>query len=245
MAVDATGVRSAILECAKMAKERRTALVAGFCWRYNPAERQIMQRIQDGDIGEIKALYTCYNTGALWSRPRQPGWSDLEFQMRNWLYYTWLSGDHITEQACHSLDKMAWAMKDVPPLRCYAHGGRQVRTDPIYGHIYDHFSVVYEYPNDVKGFHFCRQQAGCYSDNSDHFMGTQGSAYIKAFGPLQITGPKAWRLRSRSGLQDTYRSNTTTCSAASARGNPSTTDSGWPKAHSWPSWDAWPPIRGK
>jgi predicted dehydrogenase len=100
---------------------------------------------------------------------------------------------------------MSWAMKDQAPLRCYAHGGRQVRTEPEFGHIFDHFSVVYEYPDDVKGFHYCRQQAGCFNDNSDHFMGSKASAYIKAFGPLHITGNKSWRLRNRSGLEDMYQ----------------------------------------
>jgi predicted dehydrogenase len=204
MAVDGPGVRS-VLESARLAKQRNTALVSGFCWRYNPAERQIMERIHQGDIGELRALYTCYNTGFLWNKPRQPQWSDLTFQLKNWLYYTWLSGDHITEQAVHSLDKMSWALGDQAPIRCYAHGGRQVRTDPAFGQINDHFSVVYEYPNDVKGFHFCRQQAGCFNDNSDHFMGSKGSAYIKAFGPLRITGDKSWDLRSRSGLEDMYQ----------------------------------------
>lgn len=204
MAVDAPGVRS-VLDSARLAKKNGTALVAGFCWRYNPAERQIMERIHQGDIGDMRALYTCYNTGFLWSKPRQPDWTDLENQLKNWLYYTWLSGDHITEQAVHSLDKMSWAMKDQAPLRCYAHGGRQVRTEPQFGHIFDHFGVVYEYPGDVKGFHFSRQQAGCFNDNSDHFMGSKASAYIKAFGPMHITGPNEWMLRSRRGLEDMYQ----------------------------------------
>ena len=73
---------------------------------------------------------------------------------------------------------MAWAMKDVPPLRCVALGGRQVRTAPEYGNIFDHFSVVYDYPNGARGFHSCRQQGGCFQDNSDYFMGAGGIAHI-------------------------------------------------------------------
>lgn len=203
-AVDGPGVRS-VLETAKLAQQKKLSLVSGFCWRYNAAERELMARIHQGDIGEIRSLYTCYNTGTLWQKPREPKWSDLEYQIRNWLYYSWLSGDHINEQAVHSLDKMAWAMKDVPPLSCYAHGGRQVRVQPEFGHIFDHFSVVYEYPNDVKAFHFCRQQAGCVSANADQFVGSKGTASIKAFGPLKITGEKAWDLRSREGLDDMYQ----------------------------------------
>jgi hypothetical protein len=90
---------------------------------------------------------------------------------------------------------MAWGMKDVPPVRCVALGGRQVRTAPEYGNIYDHFAVVYEYADGVRGFHYCRQQGGCFQDNSDYFMGSQGIAQIvRAFsGPFVIKGKKDWR----------------------------------------------------
>jgi predicted dehydrogenase len=138
-------------------------------------------------------VYGTYNTGSLWSRPRKEGRSDLEWQIRNWHYFTWLSGDHLVEQAVHTVDKLAWAMKDEPPLKAIAHGGRQVRTAPEYGHIFDHFEVVYQYPNDVHAFIFCRQQANCANDNSDTIMGSKGVARILGFkGPPQIRGEKNW-----------------------------------------------------
>lgn len=192
MAVDGPGVRS-VLQTAEEARKKKLALVSGFCWRSNYGERALMQRVHEGQIGEPMGLHTTYNTGPIWVKPRQPGQTDLEYQLRNWYYFAWLSGDHIVEQAVHSLDKMSWAMKDVPPVRCVAHGGRQVRTGKEYGHIFDHFSVVYEYENGARGFHFCRQQAGCATDNSDYFIGTKGIAKIKAFGPLSISGEKPWR----------------------------------------------------
>lgn len=195
MAVDAPGVRS-VLATAEEARRKKLSLVSGFCWRSNYGERAIMERIHGGEIGEPMALHNTYNTGPIWVKPRQPGQTDLEYQLRNWYYFAWLSGDHIVEQAVHSLDKMAWAMNDVPPVRCVAHGGRQVRTGIEYGHIFDHFSVVYDYANGARGFHFCRQQAGCASDNSDYLIGTKGIAKIKAFGPLEITGQNNWRFRS-------------------------------------------------
>ena len=194
MAVDAPGVRS-VLESAALAKQKKLSLVSGFCWRSNSAERAIMERIHSGDIGQPMSLQNTYNTGPIWVKPRQPGQTDLEYQLRNWYYFAWLSGDHIVEQAVHSLDKMAWAMQDVPPARCVGHGGRQVRTGVEYGHIFDHFSLVYEYENGPRGYHFCRQQAGCANDNSDYIIGTNGIAKIKAFGPLEITGPKPWKFR--------------------------------------------------
>lgn len=197
MATDATGVRS-VLATVEEAKQKNLSLVAGFCYRYNNGVRAIMQQIHDGSIGEIRALYTTYNTSYVWSPfPRQAGWTDMQYQVKNWYYYTWLSGDHITEQAVHSLDKMAWVMKDVPPLKCIAHGGRQVRTAPEFGNIFDHFSVVYDYPNGVRGFHFSRQQEHCFNDNSDYFMGGDGVAHIvRAFsGPFVVKGKTNWRFK--------------------------------------------------
>ncbi len=102
----------------------------------------------------------------------------MEYQMRNWLYYTWLSGDFNVEQHVHSLDKTAWVMKDEPPVKAIGLGGRQVRTEPEYGNIYDHFAVVYEYANGVKLFSNCRQMAGCANDVSDYVCGTKGTAEL-------------------------------------------------------------------
>jgi len=193
MATDAPGVR-AVQAAAEEARRRRLSLVSGFCWRYNLAERAGFQQVHDGAVGEVRTVYSTYNTGTLWSRPRQPGWTDLEYQVRNWYYYTWLSGDHLVEQAVHSIDKMIWAMKDEPPARATAHGGRQVRVEPDFGHIYDHFAVVYEWASGAKGFLFCRQQDNCSNDNSDTILGARGVARVLGFrGPPEIKGEKNWR----------------------------------------------------
>jgi myo-inositol 2-dehydrogenase/D-chiro-inositol 1-dehydrogenase len=205
MAVDAPGVRS-VLASAAEAKQKNLALVAGFCYRYNVGVRAFMEQIHNGTIGDIRTIHTAYNTAGVWSKPRQPEWTDMEWQMRNWYYFTWLSGDHIVEQAVHNVDKMSWMMKDVPPKNCVAIGGRQVRTAPEFGHIYDHFAVVYEYDNDVRAFHFCRQQANTLSDNSDHVWGSDGVGHIvRAFsGPFVIRGKTNWRHREER-MRDMYQ----------------------------------------
>jgi predicted dehydrogenase len=177
VAVDGPGVRS-VLASAEEARRRRLSVVSGLCWRYHQAMRDVMQRVHDGAVGDITALQCTYNGGTLWLHARQPGWSEMEYQVRNWLYYTWLSGDFNVEQHVHSLDKMAWAMRDQYPARCYGVGGRQVRTGPEYGHIYDHMAVVYEYANGLKCFSMCRQMAGCPNDVSDSIMGTRGTATL-------------------------------------------------------------------
>ncbi|MEI7730614.1 MAG: Gfo/Idh/MocA family oxidoreductase [Verrucomicrobiota bacterium] len=195
MAVDGPGVRS-VLASAAEAKKRNLALGAGFCWRYNLAERAGFEQIHQGAIGDVRTIYGTYNTGSLWSKPRQPEWSDMEWQLRNWLYLTWLSGDHLVEQAAHAVDWMCWAMKSEPPAKCVGTGGRQVRTDAAYGHIYDHFAVTYEWANGSRGFIFCRQQANCANDNSLTVYGSKGVARILGFGGMpSIKGDTEWRYR--------------------------------------------------
>jgi predicted dehydrogenase len=193
MAVDGPGVRK-VLAAAEQARQKNLSLVSGFCWRRHPIMRDTMKRLHDDAIGHIVAMQCSYNTGPLWLRRRQPGMSDMEYQMRNWYYFTWLSGDHNVEQHIHSLDKIAWALKDVYPVRAVGLGGRQVRTGPEYGHIFDHHAVVYEYANGSRLFSYCRQQAGCANDVSDHFWGTQGTCdVIASFPPrVKISGPNAW-----------------------------------------------------
>lgn len=205
VAVDATGVRS-VLASAAEAKRKNLSLVAGFCYRYNVGVRAFMEQIHNGAVGDIRAIHTTYNTAGVWTKTRQPGWTDMEWQLRNWYYYTWLSGDHIVEQAVHNVDKMAWMMKDAPPISCMAIGGRQVRTEEQFGHIYDHFGVVYDYKNDVRAFHFCRQQAGAAADNSDHVWGSDGVGHIvRAYtGPFVIKGKTNWRHREEK-MRDMYQ----------------------------------------
>ncbi len=191
VAVDAQGVRS-VLATAEEAKKKGLSVVSGLCYRYDLPKRETIKRIHDGEIGDIVAINVNYNTGTLWMHPRKPEWSDMEWQMRNWLYFTWLSGDHNVEQHVHSLDKAAWVMKDEPPVKAFGLGGRQVRVQPEFGQIFDHHAVVYEYANGVKLFAYTRQQAGCSVDVSDYVMGTKGTADVMHH---EIKGADKWRYR--------------------------------------------------
>ncbi len=207
VAVDGPGVR-AVLKACEEAKRKNLAVVSGLCWRYDAGMRETFKRIHDGTIGDIVALQCSYNTGGLWHVPRQKEWTDMEWQVRNWLYFTWLSGDHNVEQHIHSLDKMAWAMRDEYPVKAIGLGGRQVRTGPEFGHIFDHHSVVYEYANGVKLFSSCRQQDGCANDVSDHIWGTKGVCHINTGRPtdggfsVKPHGGKTWAYRSPGGVKE-------------------------------------------
>jgi predicted dehydrogenase len=192
VAVDAPGVHR-VLAATALAKAKGLCIVSGLCYRYDLPKREIMARIHDGAVGEIVAIHTTYNTGTLWLHPRQPEWSEMEYQVRNWLYYTWLSGDHNVEQHVHSLDKAAWALHDDSPLAATGLGGRQVRVQPEYGNIYDHHAVVYEFKAGVKVFSFCRQQAGCSIDVSDYVMGTRGMADLMRHEIVDRSGKRIWK----------------------------------------------------
>ena len=186
LGVDAPAIRHA-LEAVKKAKEKNLAIQTGFCWRYNFAERATWAKMHAGFIGDIRAYYGTYLTSSPWApNERKKEWSDLQYQLRNWLYYTWLSGDIIVEQAVHSVDKMSWAFKDVPPVKCTAIGGRQQRIEPEFGNVYDHFSIMYEFPGGARGFIFARQQGGCSNENSDYIMGANGTGQVSGFKPLHV-----------------------------------------------------------
>ncbi len=186
-AVDPLGVRRVLAASAK-ATEKKLAVVAGTLYRHSPCYRETIRRVHDGFIGDITAGQIYYNTGFLWSRPRQKEWSDAEYQLRNWYYMTWLSGDFNVEQHVHNLDVMHWIMGG-PPVKCTSVGGRQVRTAPEFGHIYDHFVTDYEYENGVHIMSSCRQQGNTTPKNTNHYIGTKGHT-----DPSQIIwGDNPWR----------------------------------------------------
>ena len=215
-----------MLETAELAKQKNLSVVSGLCYRYDLPKRELIRRVHDGAIGDILAMHVSYNTGTLWHHGRKPAWSEMEYQLRNWLYFTWLSGDFNVEQHIHSLDKAAWAMKDEPPVKATGLGGRQVRTGEEWGHIFDHMSVVYEYANGVKLFSNCRQMAGCSTDVSDHLIGTKGTCPDDE-GQIDRPEPLALRRRPR---RTCTTSSIKSCSPASARPRRSTTASTWPAA---------------
>jgi predicted dehydrogenase len=203
MAVDGPGLRK-FLEAAKAAQGKNLSVVNGFCWRYDQPRRETMKQVFDGKIGDIVAIETTYNSQGVWDprKTREECSSDMEYQMRNWYYYSWLSGDHIVEQAIHGIDTMAWATGDKPPVQCWAVGGRQSRTDAKYGNIWDHFSVVYEYPNNVRGYHHCRHWVHTDNQTKDYILGAKGTADV--FGNA-LTGENKWRYRSTKRKPDMYQ----------------------------------------
>ena len=203
VAVDAPGVRS-VLESAKLAKQKGISICHGFCYRFHPGVRELMKRVHGGEIGEIVAIQSTYNTGYLWSKERTPQMTDMEWQLRNWLYFTWLSGDHNVEQHIHSLDKAMWTMEmnadkgmKTHPIKCVGLGGRQSRVEPMWGNIFDHHSVIYEFDGGTRVFAYCRQQQNTKPEDSDRILGSKGKAFVQQFGTQQIDvpGKPVWKAK--------------------------------------------------
>ncbi len=207
VATDAPGVRC-VLETVEKAKQKNLSLVAGFCWRYNAMIQETFEQMHDGAIGKLVAYYATYYTSPVKPMPpastRPAGMSDTEWQIRNWYNFVWLCGDSIVEQAVHSVDKIAWAMNDEPPVSCVGVGGRAIPAEG--GNIYDHFEVNYLYPNGVRAFLANRQIEGCYNENSDYMLGTDGACTIGR-------GPDARASKARTNGPGPARS--TTCTSAS------------------------------
>lgn len=190
MGVDPAGIRS-VLESVRLAKQKRLAIRAGFNMRFEPAYQQAMKRVHDGAIGDIVAIYSTRMSNRLsrFDGERKTGWGDLEWQLRNWHYFNWISGDLILEISVHSVDKIAWAMRDVPPVKCVATGARHQQT---IGDIWDEFDVTWEWENGVLAVLKTRYLTGCHNEHKDLILGTRGRCEL-GWGTAKITGATNWR----------------------------------------------------
>ncbi|MGD9647804.1 MAG: Gfo/Idh/MocA family protein [Pirellulales bacterium] len=202
IAVDVGGVQRVLAAC-EQAKQKNLAVVSGLCWRYENHARAAMQQIHDGKLGQIVAMHSAYvgsMPGKAWPMVRQDGWGDMEWQLRNWYWFTWLSGDHIVEQAVHSIDKASWAMHDQPPQSAISLGGLQARRGPELGTIFDHHAVLFEYPSGLKHFHYCRQQSGCAHDVSTHIVGTLGVCDVEKGVIRNHDGDITWKANVKKNI---------------------------------------------
>lgn len=192
VAVDGPGIRL-VMSLYDVAKSKGLCIAAGTQRRHQTGYIETFKRIKDGAIGDIVAARAYWNQGGLWNKARQANWSDMEWQIRNWLYFSWLSGDHIVEQHVHNIDVVNWAM-GTHPVKAYGMGGRQQRTDSAYGHIYDHFAIDYEFENGVHSSSYCRQIVNTDSSVSEALIGTKGSCQVNKY---TITGANPWRFTEK------------------------------------------------
>ncbi|MEX2185931.1 MAG: Gfo/Idh/MocA family oxidoreductase [Pirellulales bacterium] len=194
VAVDPAGVRK-VLEAAKVAKEKNLGVGVGLQRRHQAVYVETIKQLHDGAIGDILFTRVYWNGAGVWVNPRKAGQTEMEYQMRNWYYFNWLCGDHITEQHIHNLDVGNWVMNDLP-VTAQGMGGREVRDGKEYGEIYDHHYVEFTYKNGAKMISCCRHIPGCWDSVSEHAHGTKG--YCNP-GSGRVEGENKWRYRGGGG----------------------------------------------
>jgi myo-inositol 2-dehydrogenase / D-chiro-inositol 1-dehydrogenase len=175
VATDPAGIQR-VLAAAEKAKAKKLNVVVGLQRRYQTSYRELMKRVHDGIIGDLVSAQAWWNNEGVWVHPRQPQWTEMEYQMRNWYYFVWLCGDHITEQHIHNLDVINWAM-DGYPVKAQGMGGRQVRKGKDHGQIFDHHYVEFHYQNGVTLNSQCRHQPETMSKVDELLVGTKGKVF--------------------------------------------------------------------
>ena len=173
LATDAPGIRK-VLEVAKIAKDKKLNVVVGLQRHYQDKYITLFNKVVNGDIGKIVSGQVYWNDGGVWVKKRKSSQSELEYQMRNWYYFTWLCGDHILEQHIHNIDVANWFIGDYP-ISAQGMGGREVRNGIDHGQIFDHHFVEFTYASGAVISSQCRHQTGTASRVDEVFQGSNGS----------------------------------------------------------------------
>ncbi len=188
-AIDPAGIKM-VRAAAELAKQKNLCLLSGLQSRFHPGYRETIQRVHDGAIGEIIAIQETWLRAPYVLYPRVPGLTEVEYQASNQYHFYWLSGDDTPQTLVHNFDRARWAMKDQNPVRCYGMGGRSTLKGEIYGSVFDHHAVVYEFAGGVRMYAFCRTIPNCYEENSSVLLGTKGRASVTG---TRIEAETNWR----------------------------------------------------
>jgi predicted dehydrogenase len=193
LATDAPGIRK-VLELAEVAKAKKLNVVVGLQRHYQTVYRELIKRVHEGEIGQITSTQVYWNGGGVWVHPKQEGWTEMEYQMRNWYYFNWLCGDHIVEQHIHNLDVSNWAVGGHPVV-AQGMGGREVRTAKEYGEIFDHHYVEFKYDDGTVMNSQCRHIRGCFNKVAEEIIGTKGK--VDSTGTMyDLKGNVIWKHRN-------------------------------------------------
>jgi predicted dehydrogenase len=194
-AIDPAGIKQVAAACA-LAKRKGLCVLSGLQSRYHPGYRETIQRVHDGAIGDIVAIEENFLRPPYVLYPRRPGQTEVEYQGSNQYHFHWLSGDDVPQSLVHNLDRASWALRGQAPIKAHGMGGRSTLHGEIYGSVFDHHAVVYEFANGVRIYAFCRTIPDCYNETSSILLGAKGRAYplqmrIEGETNWQYTGPKA------------------------------------------------------
>lgn len=176
VATGPAGIRR-ILAAAEKAKANKQNVVVGLQRHYQNSYKELIQRIHDGMIGDIVSAQAWWNSAGVWVHPRKPEWNEMEYQMRNWYYFTWICGDHIVEQHVHNIDVVNWAIGDYP-IKAQGMGGRLVRRGPEHGQIFDHHYVEFHYQDGAILNSQCRHMPKSMTKVDELVEGTKGRVFF-------------------------------------------------------------------
>jgi len=188
-AIDPAGCRRLQRVCA-MAKEKNVSIVSGHESRYSLAYQEQCKRIHDGAIGDVVAIQTMFLRGPYQTVARDPKLNEVEYQFSNWYHFCWLSGDDVTQSLVHNVDRMRWVLREENPAWCFGLGGRSTSFGEVYGDMFDHHTVVYEFKSGPRLYGMCQTRNGCYGIWDDIIMGTKGVCHWSA---CRIEGETKWR----------------------------------------------------
>jgi myo-inositol 2-dehydrogenase / D-chiro-inositol 1-dehydrogenase len=197
-AIDPVGVREVAAAC-ELAKQKKLCVMSGLHSRHDPRYQASIQRVHDGAIGDIVAIEENFLRPPYRLCYREPNLNEVEFQFMNQYHFSWLSGDDVPQSLLHNIDRATWAMQGQTPIRAHGLGGRSASFGEVYGNVFDHHSVVYEYANGVRMYAFCRTQNGCYSNANSYLWGTKGRCCVTG-GWIQ--GEKKWKYQGPGGSPD-------------------------------------------
>jgi predicted dehydrogenase len=188
-AIDPAGAK-VVRGASDLAESKGLCLVSGLQSRFHPGYQETMRRVHDGAIGEIIAIQETWLRGPYGLHKRQPGMKEVVFQASNQYHFNWLSGDDVPQTLIHNLDRSSWAFHNAAPIRAYGMGGRSTLQGEIYGNVFDHHAVVYDFPDRKRVYAFCRTIDNCYNENSSLILGTQGQCDLLK---LRIEGEVNWQ----------------------------------------------------
>ncbi len=192
-AIDPAGINMVEAAC-ELAKHKKLSVVSGLQSRFHPGYRETVKRIHDGAIGEVVAIEENFLRAPYGLYPRKAGLNEVEYQCSNQYHFSWLCGDDVPQSLVHNLDRSSWVMHEQAPFKCHGLGGRSSMFDEIYGNVFDHHSVIYEFANGVRIYAFCRTQVGCYNEVSSILLGSKGRCNILT---MHIEGETNWQHDAR------------------------------------------------
>jgi predicted dehydrogenase len=211
--IDPAGIKL-MARAAGLAKEKGLCLVSGLHSRYHAGYAETIKRIHDGAIGDVVAIEENFLREPYGVVDRKPGLSEVEWQCSTQYHFRWLSGDDVVQSLVHNLDRASWVMHNQVPVRCHGLGGRSSMTEPIYGDVFDHHTVVYEFEGGVRIYALCRTTTGCYNEDSSIVFGSKGKADIVR---CRLWGETNWRW---DGMCNPYQREHDVLFAAVRSGNP-------------------------